>query len=547
MLGIAWKRWRWLDDGLLPLSAATTYAAWVYPVFALYMRDPSTGVQNGGFTYWLCLGTLLLAAVAGRVAGRSRRSGLIVIAGGLAAVVAFVLAIAYGAPRTETPWAENAALRRMLVLGSACAVLLWWRGVRLSNDDHHEETARTFVVGAVALFGLILVSHFYSSVRAARSATYITWLVLLLALFAFAVLLAMLTALGRLDGRKVASAWEAVLAGGVVLFSATLPSLPPPETQSGPVLLFIFSGLIARALIGLSWALNNQRGRGGVRLHVDPGWLVTMLGLAVTVVVLGLLIGQVLAPQAIQSALTWLRRIWMPIVLVFVFIFSILAWLVLQLVLFVFSRLSIRLPELPVPSPEDLEGIGERDLEIPTLVKQGANVVLVVAAILVVAWILYRTARQLRAPDGLSTDVSEDHRRIFSLRLLRRQLAEALRRMRDKGAPPLVRLVGSDRRRAVRRAYRTVLLRALALETPRHKAQTPEGYADTLVELCAGQEDALRTLTGAYGQARYGAVPPTHEQVQAAQDAYARIDAALRAAIRVRAREREQAGNSLKL
>ena len=31
MLGTAWKRWNWLEEGVIPLAAALMHAAWAYP------------------------------------------------------------------------------------------------------------------------------------------------------------------------------------------------------------------------------------------------------------------------------------------------------------------------------------------------------------------------------------------------------------------------------------------------------------------------------------------------------------------------------------
>ena len=39
MFGSAWKRWNWLDDGLIPAAATLMYVSWVYPLFALFFRD----------------------------------------------------------------------------------------------------------------------------------------------------------------------------------------------------------------------------------------------------------------------------------------------------------------------------------------------------------------------------------------------------------------------------------------------------------------------------------------------------------------------------
>ncbi|MFN2157383.1 MAG: hypothetical protein ACK2UX_19295, partial [Anaerolineae bacterium] len=85
MPGINWKHWQWLDGGIIPVASALSYAAWAYPAFAAYMRDPLSGARNPGFSFWLCLGLLLSATAAGKAAARTERGAILVVAGGFAA------------------------------------------------------------------------------------------------------------------------------------------------------------------------------------------------------------------------------------------------------------------------------------------------------------------------------------------------------------------------------------------------------------------------------------------------------------------------------
>jgi hypothetical protein len=43
MLGTAWKRWKWLEEGVIPLAATLMHAAWAYPLFSLFTRNTITG------------------------------------------------------------------------------------------------------------------------------------------------------------------------------------------------------------------------------------------------------------------------------------------------------------------------------------------------------------------------------------------------------------------------------------------------------------------------------------------------------------------------
>lgn len=525
------RHWHWLDDGLLPLAAAAAYAAWAYPVFAVYVHDPLTGAANEGFSYSLCLGTLLGGTIAGRLAARSRKGGLIVVAGGFAAILASVLlAIHGGASAREDPWFRDTLLLRTVIATFACAALLWWRGVRMARADHHEETSRTFVVGALALASLALVGHLYSPAGALRRTGYVVWALLALGLLSGAMTLVLLATLSRADERVLVSAGETLFACTAVLLSAVLPSLPSPHSLGGPVLLFVFAGLATRALLGLSWALNTQRGQGGVRLHVDKSWLGTVGGAVLAVIALGLLIGQVLTPQAARSALRGLWRVFAPLIRIVAYVAFALVSMALDLLMYLLSGLSFRFPELATPTPEAMEGAREGIIQLSPAARQGLGVLLALVVLAGVGWILYRTARRLSLFAGPVADAGEQRSTALSLRLLQRQVRDAFRRLRrSRSAPlPLVMLGAGGARRAIRRAYRTVLRRAIVLDTPREKGQTPDAYADALADLCRGETSSIETLTAAYDAARYGASPPTQQEVQAARQAAARVDAALR-------------------
>ena len=111
MPGIALKRWHWLDNGLLPVAAAVMYAAWAYPLFAVHVRDPSTGVRHAGFTFWLCLGILLGGAAAGRIAGRLHRGAALVVGGGFAAILICLLLVAPSGLEGVGSWFAEDAFR----------------------------------------------------------------------------------------------------------------------------------------------------------------------------------------------------------------------------------------------------------------------------------------------------------------------------------------------------------------------------------------------------------------------------------------------------
>ena len=85
MLGITFRRWNWIDNGVIPLAAIVMTATWGYPLFSSFMRDPSTGIRNPGFSFWLCIGLLVGGYLAGRLASDNAMGIVIVVVGGFIA------------------------------------------------------------------------------------------------------------------------------------------------------------------------------------------------------------------------------------------------------------------------------------------------------------------------------------------------------------------------------------------------------------------------------------------------------------------------------
>ena len=532
MPGINLRRWQWLDDGVIPLASGLAYTAWAYPAFAVYMRDPLSGVQNPGFSFWLCLGLLLGATAAGKVAVHVERGALLVMGGGFAAIAVSLSAVVLPWLDRPDPWLRDPPLLRAIGAAVICALLLWWRGVRLAYTDHHEETMRTFVVGTLALAAMILLAHARHGPPSLSRAGNAVWLLALLVTLVVGFLLFVFSMFLRVDQLKIVSGGEAVVAVMVVLLAGVLPVVPPPEALSGPIVLLVFSGLLARSMLSLSWVLNTQRGRGGVRLHVDPGWLVVILGLVGAIVLLGLGLGQVLTPGAVRGVLRALRVLWMPVLAVLAFLFLTAAWAILRVLSAIFSRLGLQFPEPPAEPPPEAESLTGWTLNLPPLARGGIGALIVLALLALVGWILYRVARRLYASRYTLAEVSEQRRTLFSLDLLQAQLRRTLGLVRRPRIGPFVPLDrGSAARRAVRTAYRRVLRRAIVEGTPRDKYQTPRTYAETLARLSPQLRSLLQALTATYEVARYGTAAPSPEEVRAAQEASLQIEGSLRARV----------------
>ena len=116
-----------------------------------------------------------------------------------------------------------------------------------------------------------------------------------------------------------------------------------------------------------------------------------------------------------------------------------------------------------------------------------------------------------------------------SMDLLQQQMQGLLDGLRRRRRSFFVDLgVGEERRRVVRELYQRLLRYGIRLAAPRLKFQTPSSYRPTLAGLCPEERASVDALTAVYVIARYGTDPPTVDQVKTAQEAYRRIEEALR-------------------
>lgn len=110
------------------------------------------------------------------------------------------------------------------------------------------------------------------------------------------------------------------------------------------------------------------------------------------------------------------------------------------------------------------------------------------------------------------------------------QVRRRLRPHAPSASPATHRARDRSRRARIWQQYLDTLAAAREAGWPRRPPQTPEEYRATLNPALPEAADALEQLTQDFIAARYSAAPVTPEQVQEAQAAAARVQAALRAA-----------------
>jgi hypothetical protein len=548
MLGITLRRWNWIDNGVIPLAAILMTASWGYPLFSSFMRSPVTGIRYPGFSFWLCIGLLIGGYLAGRLASENTMGIVIVVIGGLAAIaISLLLTVPSGGEPIDVWFVEmfhfvergreTGEILPVPLVIIILSTVLWARGVRVASV-RQTGAVSTFVVGLVAMTGLLLVSELLPpAVGAGAPSGFLGTLASGLApLFLISIPVAIVfTVLAPALGEWATTAGEISMVAGLLFLNLIMPFGPPAGQLVGWLFLFLASGLATLALISVSTTLQEQERLTGIHLQVDRYWVVIMLVVVGAVLVGGLLIGQILAPRAILRVLSLLLPIWRFVREVLLYIILIFAYLFFSLIEPLLAGLQQRPAREPSAllspvRPESMEELAQETAEVPPIFGVILQVILVLGALGVIGLLFYLAAR---SREGRATDIDEvveTRETVLSADLLQEQLRglwNALRRRR--GQPFFVDLgLADDPRRTVREMYQRVLALAINRDRPRQKQQTPKTYGPTLASLCPEERTSVEELTGVYAAARYGTAPPTDAEVRSAREAFGRIQSALR-------------------
>ncbi len=486
MPGSIWKRlnWlhlSWLDDVLIPLSVALMQATCIAPILSAILRDPSTHIQRTGFVFWLCLGVILAGAAVARLAQRNSLGAVIVVVGAVAAIsVSLMVVIPPEATDLDAwlgqvlelfTWGEQNNLPTSLVV-VVFVVFMWWRGLRTVQISHSHVLA-VFLIGMVVQLILLFAGFKRASVNPVES-------------------------------------WRLM----------------------GQVILFFLASLSAFAFYQISYTLREQQRKTGVHIHFDRYWLTLIVGASLVILAAALLVGQVVSPDHIG----FLRPLWVLIRQIFLLILFVFAYLFFALIGPLLEGIA---PQRPAGlqtlesfvSPQSLEEMEQgAAASIPPIWFQIFQTVLIIAAIGLVVWLLIRTLRKRKTVEELEEGVVESRESVLSWDLVRDQIENLFDQLRRRPDDPFLNAgPAGDPRRLIREMYQKVLSQAAALERPRSRGQTPRAYVETLATLCPQERESLHTLTEIYIVARYHTEPLTAGHVTQAQEAFARIDAALHA------------------
>lgn len=475
MLGTILKRWNWLDRILIPLAISLLQSVCVAPIFAAILREPSTGISDTGFVFWLCLGIMLGGAAVAQLASQNNMGIVMVVVGAVASVLTAWLLVIPPGTQDLGRWFSDALYTLthfpsdklpLSLTALVFAVFLWWRGIKSASPEH-ENLLGMFAIGMVVQLGILFASF--------KSAAQLNWL-----------------SLGR-------------------------------------ILLFLASAMASFAFFQISNTIREQHRRTGVFWRIDRYWMTIIGGVIIGILLLGLIAAQFISPNHID----FLRPLWNAILNIFLFILFIFAYLFFGLFEPFLDQIARQSPRetqtfQSMVQPQNLKDLGRDPVEVPPVLFQIFQALVIVLGIVFVVWILIRALRKSKSSNEIE-GVLEERESILSPGLIKAQVNNLINGLWRKRLAPFLDLVGEeDTRRIVREMYQQILKRAAAIDLPRKKGQTPRTYQETLLSHSIEERSAWDAITQAYNVARYGVIPPTQEQVQMAREAFVKIEAALK-------------------
>lgn len=482
MPGIALRRWRWLESGLIPLASATMRVAWLTPLLYFLLNNNFVAPRGMHVPAWLILGVLLAASVVESALQEHPNGPTIAAGAGLLAIL-IVLAVVFRldlahpflwlrrvfANLTDFRTAFPATL--IVILATA---LIWRRGMTASWHSYRE-LFKGFTTGVLILGFLLLVPR--------------------------------------------PAAWEA---SGL--------------NRWGSVLAFVVSALFSLSMIAAYESMANEMARGGAggtAPVLSRPWLGTALGVVFAVIALGWIGAQIFSPEAIKETLELFSPIWLAIRTAILYVWMGLAYIVfwalgplLDILRAAVSRNWEQTAERVQERLEDqLEQVPQAAAEPSLLLQQILRIAFIVMMVAVVALILYYGFR--RRQRSRHAGIEEERELVWSKELLLQQIRDIFGRRRAPEHSPFLALTGEDPRQAIRRLYQRLLSRAGELGRARSPSLTPRAYARSLSDLLPSEDKALTTLTEAYLLARYSPDTPTSQHVADANQAWDRIQAHL--------------------
>jgi len=320
-------------------------------------------------------------------------------------------------------------------------------------------------------------------------------------------------------------AFALLLLGGPLTGSAL-----PDGTQLWMV-IFVLAAMAALAVASIERSLYAGSVDAPQRLRINRYWLASVGLVMAGIVLLGLLLGALVAPDAVAGALAVLTPVvdllgQMLLAVIYAVVY-IMFLLLSPLIEWLRSLLANLQPPESLIEPQPFQPLSPLVMDqatgVPADAVEPLRWVTTLAVLLAVAVILALALRFMRVRDEEAAD--ETRESILSRSLLRAQWQALMDRLRRGGAEEAgARFVALDGEEAARRRIRGLYQRFLAAmidrDQPRSPGATPEAYRAAVAPATPEQAAALDTLTATYVAVRYGSSTPDADTIAASDAAW---------------------------
>jgi len=469
MAGAMWKRFNWLDGVVVPLLAGAMRAAWMTPLIHVALNNILVWPHGTHYPFGLVLLLLLGGAGTSYLLRNQRAARLRSAVVGIVVIGLVCLYLFPSGASSPQEWVKSlftAMANTDQGLHPAILVILitaalWARGATLEFDDS-DSLWRSFLTGIAALVCVLLISH--------------------------------------------------------------SPYVTNGERMPGAISAFLLWGFLALALSSVARALWLERLRSGRSPSLSRHWLGVIVIVLAAVVLGGMILGQLFAPQAVARLLAAVRIVLGAVWQVIAFVATGLVYLLFLAIGPLLEGFRLRTESFQPKPQEFMPNLTEQFQDLfEKQAEQGKSLnvgwllpvllIVFVAGLLILFW--RRRRRERIVP------LEESREIIWSRDLMIEQLRNLLRRRPKRQAPlPYFPLEGlADPRIRIRRAYQDLLRLGRQEGWPRRPWQTPLAYRKTLQSAWPQASEALEALTRAYIVARYGAQAPSPEEAEAAERA----------------------------
>jgi hypothetical protein len=320
---------------------------------------------------------------------------------------------------------------------------------------------------------------------------------------------------------------------GIVSFVGfvLIVNLVTREDPSGFIPVFFFCSLMALAAARMD---EMQGRRGAMRSSFGFHWLFSIALAALTVVLLGVLLGALLAGLDIRSVLGWIE----PLLFLVGIVFGLFIVLLRTMAGWALGFLgSFGVENAAVPLAEFVEELGELVPDGSELTIQGppglgaVRLALMVALVVGLGALLMFLARRQSWTQRESE--ADDEESVFSPTLIVENLRQLVRAARGRLAVALG-FVGRSGWHGlfvavnIRRIYAQMQRLAARQGYPRTASQTPYEYESIAVRAFPDAVAEVHTITEAYVAVHYGEVPESDAELQEIRASWERLEESVR-------------------